>query len=221
MTLGEFDSARKRHFFNILRRGRRRSSAIIVLMTLSIVLMAVAFALIYYPAFNRLARGIASHYSRADLRKRISAAMLDVLIVFTTWMFYRRTGSLVYIFGGGVYVLLRDAVAGRSVGKFCFGLVVMDLTTGRPCGRTHSAIRNVVFLVPGANLVALFLEVSSMARDRQGQRLGDRLAQTQVVEGFGARELAADLLVWWRDFAGNLDGTPRRRRKVPVRRQAA
>jgi hypothetical protein len=58
-------------------------------------------------------------------------------------------------------------------------------------------------------------------RDPQGQRLGDRLAQTQVVEGFGARDLAAHFVRWWSDFIGNLDGTPRKPRRVPARREAA
>jgi hypothetical protein len=33
----------------------------------------------------------------------------------------------------------------------------------------------------------VFLEALTIARDSLGQRLGDRIAQTQVVEGLGAR----------------------------------
>jgi hypothetical protein len=76
-----------------------------------------------------------------------------------------------------------------------------------------------VFVLPGANLVAVFLEGASIVRDLQGQRLGDRLAQTQVVEGFGARDFASEFLHWWRDFVGDLDGTPRKPRRLPVRRE--
>jgi len=35
----------------------------------------------------------------------------------------------------------------------------------------------------------VFLEALTIARDPKGQRLGDRIALTQVVDGFGAREL--------------------------------
>ena len=47
----------------------------------------------------------------------------------------------------------------------------------------------LLFLVPGLNVVAVILETVTTVRDPQGLRLGDRLAQTQVVEGLGAREL--------------------------------
>jgi hypothetical protein len=86
---------------------------------------------------------------------------------------------------------LRDAlfIQGQSVGKFCFSLLVISVETGRPCGRGGSIRRNLLFLVPGLNVVAAVLETITALRDQQGQRLGDRLAQTQVVDGLGAREL--------------------------------
>jgi len=49
--------------------------------------------------------------------------------------------------------------------------------------------RNLLFLIPGLNIVAVIWEIVTVVRDPQGQRLGDRLAQTQVIEGLGAREL--------------------------------
>jgi len=188
---------------------------------LSLGLAAIAFAAVYYPFFDRLARGLASPYVKADLGRRLSAAMVDALVCISIWLLLRRYGPVLYLPLGGLYVLLRDSVAGRSLGKLCFGLVVIDLHTGLPSGRLGSITRNAVFALPGANLAALFLESASVVRDPQGQRLGDRLAQTQVVEGLGARDLASDFVEWWRDFIGNLDGTPRKRRRVPVRREAA
>jgi uncharacterized RDD family membrane protein YckC len=187
----------------------------------SLALAAAAFGIIYYPAFNRLARGLVSHYAKADLGRRSSAAMVDGLLCMSTLLLYRSYHSILFLAAGAVYVLLRDSFAGRSIGKFCFGLLVVDLQTGGPCRRRESAARNLVFLLPGANVAALFLEAASIVQDPQGQRLGDRLAQTQVIEGFGVRDLAADFARWWRDFIGNLDGTPRKPRRVPARRDAA
>ena len=46
-----------------------------------------------------------------------------------------------------------------------------------------------MLLLPGANIAAAVLEALTIARDPLGQRLGDRIARTQVVEGLGAREL--------------------------------
>jgi hypothetical protein len=187
----------------------------------SIGLAAAAFAVLCYPALNRMARGLASPYPKADLGKRFSAVMVDGLLCLTAWVLYGSSQSVLYLLAGAIYLLFRDSIAGRSLGKFCFGLVVIDLHSGQPCGRMGSVTRNAVLVIPGANVAALFFEATSVLRDPQGQRLGDRLAQTQVVEGFGARDLAADFLHWWRDVIGNLDGTPQRRRKVPVRREAA
>jgi hypothetical protein len=37
-----------------------------------------------------------------------------------------------------------------------------------------------------------------------GQRLGDKITHTQVVEGFGAKDFVAAVQEWWRDFVGHL-----------------
>jgi hypothetical protein len=51
--------------------------------------------------------------------------------------------------------------------------------------------------------------------------LGDRLALTQVVEGFGAKDVVSSAQEWWLDFLSQLDGTPRRRRRVPAKSGSA
>jgi hypothetical protein len=107
---------------------------------------------------------------------------------------------------------LRDSLSGRSIGKFCCGLVVVNLMTGRPCGRGASISRNALFLLPGANVVAAFLEMATIVRDRQGQRLGDRFALTQVVEGFGAKDLAKAAQQWWLDFLARVESHAQGRR---------
>ena len=60
-------------------------------------------------------------------------------------------------------------------------------------------------------------------RDPQGQRLGDRLAMTQVVDGYGVKDLVSDLQVLLEDFVAQIGvstGRPRRRR-APVRTDRA
>ena len=102
-------------------------------------------------------------------------------------------------------------MSGRSVGKFLCGLVVISLDTGRPCGRGASISRNALLLLPGANVVAAFLEARTIVRDPYGQRLGDRFAFTQVVEGFGAKDVVSAIQAWWLDFLAQLDGELRKR----------
>jgi hypothetical protein len=184
----------------------------------SLVLPAILFAVIYHPTLDKLSRGLVSPYAKADVGRRFSATLVDGLLTMTACFLYRNSGAVSYLFVGLLYILFRDSILGRSVGKTCFGLVVIDLKTGRPCGRAGSAKRNVIFLLPGANLAALFLESATIVQDSLGRRFGDRLAQTQVVEGLGARDLAAEFQRRWRDFLAQLDGTSRKPRRLPVKR---
>lgn len=169
------------------------------------LLSAIAFALVYHPILAKLSLRLISPYAKADMAKRVFAAMVDGMLVATVLYFYYSLGSYLYILAGAAYVLLRDVTMGRSVGKFFCGLVVIDLGTGRPCGWGASIRRNALFLLPGANAVAAFLEAGTIVRDPQGQRLGDRFAFTQVVEGFGAKDVVTVVQRWWLDFAAQLD----------------
>ena len=106
----------------------------------------------------------------APMTKRTLAATADGFLVAIALFYYRSWGSPLYLIAGAAYLLLRDAVAGRSVGKFLFGLVVINLETGRPCGWRASISRNALLLLPGANVVAAFLETSTIVRENVGAR---------------------------------------------------
>src|SRR4029453_7115505 len=124
-----------------------------------VLLPAVVFALAYHPILNRLSLGLVSQYAKADVTKRLSAIAVDGLLMMSALVLYRSSESPLYLLAGAVYLLLRDGMAGRSVGKFCFGLVVIQVETGLPCGRWGSINRNLLLLLPGANIAAAFLEV--------------------------------------------------------------
>ena len=172
---------------------------------------AALFVMIYFPAVTELSRTVASPYVKADIRKRLSAAATDALVVTTIWSVLPTLES--FLVTGAMYVLLRDAVRGQSVGKLVFGLVVIQLDTGMPAGLKGSVLRNLLFLLPGANIPAIVLESITITRDVQGQRLGDRLALTMVVEGLGARDVVEAMQRWWIGFLGQLGraGRPGRR----------
>jgi uncharacterized RDD family membrane protein YckC len=95
------------------------------------------------------------------------------------------------------------------------GLVVVELETGRPASLRGAVRRNALLLLPGANVVAIFLETRTILSDPQGQRLGDRLAQTQVVEGAGVREVVRSLQEWLLGLGGAAGSVPGRRRPLP------
>ena len=147
------------------------------------------FVALYVPAVTRFSRSLASPYAKANVKRRLAAAAVDGLLVVTCLGFYTTLQSPLFVGAGAAYLLLRDAVGGQSIGKFMFSLMVIRLENGRPCNAKSSAARNVLLLLPGANIAAVLLEALTLARDPQGQRLGDRIARTQVVEGLGAREL--------------------------------
>jgi uncharacterized RDD family membrane protein YckC len=154
--------------------------------------LSAAFGLVYLPVLMRQPKGLVSPYPKADVRRRAGAAIADGLLLLTCVVLSGTQDSALFIVIGAVYLLLRDAlfIPGQSVGKFLFGLRVIDIASGRPCSRLQSAQRNFILVVPGLNVVATGLETIAVPRDPQGQRLGDKLANTQVIEGFGAREFA-------------------------------
>ena len=182
-----------------------------------LLLPAVTFALAYPPIVTHFSRGLISPYTKADVRKRFSAALIDGLVVITLSFGYWTGNSPLYLAVGAGYLLLRDAIGGQSVGKLVSGLVVIDLLSGRAASVSGSAQRNLLLLLPGANLVAIFLEARTIAVDPQGQRLGDRLAHTQVVEGAGARDLVKSFQDWLMSLGRGLGQTTGGRRRVPGR----
>jgi uncharacterized RDD family membrane protein YckC len=184
-------------------------------------LPAVVFLVAYFPIVTKLSRGLVSPYAKADLGRRMGAATIDGVLVAILASLYATTGLVIYIAVAAAYLLLRDGVKGQSIGKFVCGLVVISLERGRPCSVFDSVRRNALLLLPGANLVAIFLEASTVVRDPQGQRLGDRLAQTQVVEGFGARELVKAFQRWLMGVGTEFGGAIGKRHRAPVRDRAA
>jgi uncharacterized RDD family membrane protein YckC len=185
-----------------------------------VVLPAAAFALLYYPLTKLIASGLVSAYAKADMRTRIYAAALDGLLLVSSVILYQRFDSLPFLVIGAVYLVVRD-MRGQSVGKVLFGLVVIELETGRRATLTASLRRNVMLIVPGVNIAAVVLEFLAIMRDPQGQRMGDRLAQTQVVEGMGARELIDQFQRWWQSVAGELARSSGRRRPRATRGRLA
>jgi uncharacterized RDD family membrane protein YckC len=185
------------------------------------VVPAVLFALVYSTIVTKLSRGLLSPYAKANVRRRLCAAAIDSLIVVTACLLSSTSRAVLYLAAGAGYLLFRDAIRGQSVGKLLFGLVVISLETHRPSSLADSVRRNLLLLLPGANVVAIFLEARTVLHDGQGQRLGDKLAQTQVVEGLGARELVKSFQDWLMGFGGEFTRAAGGRGRAPVRQDRA
>ena len=130
-----------------------------------LVLPAVSFGLLYLPALTRISPTLASPYPKADVSRRVLAAAVDGSLFLTSLYFSLQAESAWFFAAGAAYVGMRDGMRGRSVGKFFAGLVVISLETGKPCSVAGSVTRNLVFLFPGVNLVAVVLEGVTAGRD--------------------------------------------------------
>ena len=173
---------------------------------IALVISSTVFALVSFPVAARLTPTLVSPYPKADLKKRFAAAAIDALLASTFLMFYWWIPNAVFLFVAAAYVVMRDAlfIRGQSVGKFLVGITVIQVDTSQPCSLAASARRNFFLIVPGMNAIAAVFEVGWIARDAQGQRLGDRIARTQVIEGLGARELVTSLVEQLTDEAQSL-----------------
>ena len=178
--------------------------------------LAVSFALVYPTLLAKLSLAIASPYTKVELPRRLYAATIDVLLVASIFAASWSSSSIALAASGTAYILLRDMVRGRSLGKFLFGLTVISLETGQPASARDSVARNALFVLPGANIAALFLETWTLARDPQGLRLGDRLAMTQVVDGYGAKDLAKDVQALIEDAVARIGPSTGRERRLRV-----
>ena len=87
---------------------------------------------------------------------------------------------LVFLFVIFAYFILMEAYAGWTVGKKVLGLRVVD-SDGNNIGLLKSVIRNLLRVVDGLPTMNI-LGVILIALSPRGQRFGDRIAKTFVVE---------------------------------------
>lgn len=138
-------------------------------------------------------------HPKASLSLRLIAAAIDAAIVVVPWFVmlwviflaaaseHEGIGSIVIIplfLGTLSYLFLRDARRGQSIGKRAARLMVVSLETGRPCTAGESALRSLVLVLSGLLIpgIGWLIEPIVALVDRDGRRLGDRAADTQVIE---------------------------------------
>lgn len=80
-----------------------------------------------------------------------------------------------------LYLLLKDAIEGKSIGKLVTGLVAFSRERGRAAGMIDSVLRNWYLAIPivGPTLFAFWMGLQIARGNRQ--RLGDRAAGTIVI----------------------------------------
>lgn len=144
-------------------------------------------------------------YYKAQIGNRLVAALLDGLIFvgltippFAAFLF-----AFISAYGNEVeaaialgvlgliitalplgFQLAKDGFGkGQSPGKKVMKLIVIDLDTNMPCNKQKSCLRNLIGLLLGlVPLVGSFIEPIMVLVTDDGRRLGDRAANTMVID---------------------------------------
>lgn len=130
---------------------------------------------------------------KASALKRIIARLVDILVAWALTLIVPPVGVL----AGILYLAVADGLQkGQSLGKMVFGLEVLS-KEGVPCDLRSSLYRNLPFssallfaavpfigwiLLVVAGIPILLIELWLVIVDENGERLGDRVAGTTVVE---------------------------------------
>lgn len=155
------------------------------------------------PAVPQTASPAAS-YAKAPLGARVLALIVDgiiasallpvgiMLVIASATRDEPSIPGLALIVVGGLwqlgYTLGRDAFGGAGAGKRLTGLVVLSSKTGHIAGAGPAVTRQVVLyalqLIP---VVGTFIEPVMVLIDKDGKRVGDKAAKTQVVSRAAAQ----------------------------------
>ncbi len=136
---------------------------------------------------------ISHDLDKAGPLKRIVARLVDLLVAWAMTLVVPPVGVL----GGILYLAVADGFQrGQSLGKMAFGIEVL-LVDGEPCTWKASVFRNLPFsmgllfavipfigwiLLVFAVIPILLVELWLVVVDDKGERLGDRISGTLVVE---------------------------------------
>ena len=141
-------------------------------------------------------------YPPADFRRRVFARGIDLLVALAPLLLVPRGHPLATALLCAGLLLFADSLfgPGRSLGKRLAGLRVVVLATRRPAGVRESVLRNGVFVLAAAPMLAgahpqlsgaalaciVVLEAGialrPLSHDLGQRRLGDFIAGTQVID---------------------------------------
>ena len=146
-----------------------------------------------------------SGYPKASLGSRFGASMIDGLItvglcipaffflfagIAKSSSYYSRGAGKFYFFAVIFYLIpltynfIKDGLGqGQSIGKKSLGLMVVNLDDNTPCTKGKSFFRNFISsLVSAIPYVGWMIEPIMALATADGRKLGDKAANTQVIE---------------------------------------
>lgn len=131
-------------------------------------------------------------YAKASSSDRFIALLLDGLVCTAAW-FPLIIAEAIYsdfLYFVGVitgiwaiwYAFTKDGRPnGQSIGKKTMGLMVVNLSTNLPCTKGTSALRALLWAIPYIGGLIWLVDCIMVLSNDRGRRIGDYLANTQVV----------------------------------------
>ena len=90
-------------------------------------------------------------------------------------------GALGMVLLPNPYLLLKDAIEGKSIGKLVMGIVAYNEKEGRPGGLLDSIIRNWYLVIPMVGPLVVSAAIGAQILTGRRRRLGDEGADTVVI----------------------------------------
>jgi uncharacterized RDD family membrane protein YckC len=113
----------------------------------------------------------------------IIASSLVILVLSPSSRLYNMVGlkKIISLLIPGIYLLLKDSIEGKSIGKLFTGLTVLNSYEERRAGLADSILRNWFLAIPilGTTVFAVFAFFQILTRN---ERWGDALSHTVVIK---------------------------------------
>lgn len=122
--------------------------------------------------------------------KRFVAGIIDILVVFCIFfvLFFSKRLIVALLLRRGLavvvphlYILLKDSIEGKSIGKLIVGIMVYNEKEKKVAGVLDSIIRNWYLAIPFLGPTLLALVIGAQILSGKNKRLGDEGAGTIVI----------------------------------------
>ena len=83
-----------------------------------------------------------------------------------------------------IYILIKDGLGnGQSYGKRALNIMVINVNSNKPCSKSNSAGRNIMFsIICSVPYIGYLLEIIMVFANPKGRKLSDLVAGTQVID---------------------------------------
>jgi uncharacterized RDD family membrane protein YckC len=149
-----------------------------------------------YPKYGSYSPGGYYYYEKASISSRLGAGLLDTLFILLLCIpayivrLLAHINSNIALDGYSMpllvipfaYFVMKDGLGkGQSWGKMMCDLMVVDITTNKPCTKEKSTSRNLYLIFLPVLIIADF---AMILFDKKGKKIGDLSQDTQVIETY-------------------------------------